>query len=170
VQPSSDTLGDRNFHKLLTVTAPTLQVCFGFGKGLNPAEEDAHTATDQVPGGDFKYLCFGYSAFDPEAMKRAATARTNTTDPVQLPYCEGLEVVSAAAMSGKPELLTGGASVSGTSASSDPNIPGREGVRERPGRAFTGRPGVPEGMDWDKFRERYVWFVQRRVVRCTLIA
>lgn len=129
----------------------------GFGKKLSPTE-DTIAQTDSVPGGDFKYLCFGYSAFDAQELKRAAKNRTSRTDPIQLPYCEGLEVVSAAAMSEKPELLTGGAIVDTASSSSAPPSDARHApTRDRPGRTFTGRPdiGGPEAMDWDQFKERF---------------
>lgn len=88
----------------------------------------------------------GYSAYDADALKAAARSRKSETDPIKLPYCEGLEVVSAAAIHRKPELLTGGPVVNGpatTDASRGPRPPGSEGyggegatIQPRRGRSF----------------------------------
>ena len=101
-------------------------------------------------------------------LKRAAAARASPADAVQLPYCEGLEVVSSAAVSHRPELMgaggpdlgAGGGASGGAAAAGAPPPPGGADVRQRPGRSFVpgaGRlPGASEdgGMDWDKFAER----------------
>jgi len=93
--------------------------------------------TDAIPGGDFKYVCVGYAAYNEDALKKVARERRSQADTVQLPYCEGLEVVSAAAMSRKPELLTGGPPLGHPH--SPPGVaPQNEeaSIRQRPGRTF----------------------------------
>ncbi|KAL4444353.1 hypothetical protein ABPG75_012090 [Micractinium tetrahymenae] len=149
-------------------------VCTGFAKRLKPTDDAAQLPTDSVPGGDFKYICLGYSAWDEEALKRAAAARRSQADAVQLPYCEGLEVVSAAAVNQRPELMGagapglgagGGAAAAGEPVAGPPQAPGGADVRQRPGRSFVpGRlPEVPDGMDWDRFKERFLRISRRMV-------
>lgn len=108
-----------------------------------------------------RYICLGYSAWDEEALKRAAAARRSQADAVQLPYCEGLEVVSSAAVHHRPELMGAGAPGLGAAAAGEPvaappEPPGGADVRQRPGRSFVpGRlPEVPDGVDWSRFKER----------------
>lgn len=112
-----------------------------------------------------RYVCLGYSAWDEETLKRAAAARRSQTDAVQLPYCEGLEVVSAAAVNQRPELMSAGGPdlSSGGAASGEPVAgpppPDGADVRQRPGRSFVPGAGrLPEvgrdGMDWDRYKER----------------
>lgn len=79
---------------------------------------------------------------------------------MQLPYCEGLEIVSAAAVQRRPELMgAGGPGLGGggssTAAAGGPEPPGAD-VRQRPGRSFVPGAGrLPEdGLDWAKFQER----------------
>jgi len=113
-----------------------MQVCAGFSKRLQPEEGSTSLPTDAVPGGDFKYVCLGYSAYDPEALKTAARRRGSRADAVQLPYCEGLEVVSAAAMNSRPELLTGGPSLAPPQDGGAGEGDAEPNVRQRPGRTF----------------------------------
>ncbi|GAB4820973.1 hypothetical protein N2152v2_008019 [Parachlorella kessleri] len=90
-------------------------------------------------------------------LKRAAARRSSEADPVTLPYCEGLEVISAAALSRKPELMSaGGPDVSPAAPAGDePSTPGAT-ARQRPGRSFVpGAPEIPEGMTFQQFRERF---------------
>lgn len=114
-------------------------MCTGLAKRLRPGEDAAQLPTDSIPGGEFKYLCAGYSAWDEEALRAAARRRTSAADAVALPYCEGLEVVSSAAVAGRPELLTDGPGGGG------PRRGGGEGPQgegtasdagQRPGRSF----------------------------------
>ena len=121
-------------------------------------------------------MCLGYSAWDEATLKRAAvrssggsggsgssSGSSGSDEAVSLPFCQGLEVVSAAAVNRRPELMeaaAGGAGVGASSASSD----GGGGVRQRPGRTFvpgaagvggTSRlPEVPTAADWERFKER----------------
>lgn len=110
-------------------------------------------------GGDFRYVCVGYSAYDTKQLKEASKNRLRHDEPVEVPYCEGLEIISAAAVSSNRELLPHGADVS-------PKIPGN---RQQPQResdaslerhARDGRRTVPMGnplgtRDWDGFQERF---------------
>ena len=109
-----------------------------------------------------RYVCLGYSAWDEEALKRGAANRSSQAASVQLPYCEGLEVVSAAAANSSPELMgAGGPDLAAGSGDSEapPRGPQQGGdVRQRPGRSFVpgaGRlPDAPDSLDWDRFKER----------------
>jgi hypothetical protein len=101
----------------------------------------------------------GYSAWDEEALKRAAAQRSSQADSVQLPFCEGLEVVSSAAVNQRPELMgAGGPDVAAGSGGSEAATPDGGDVRQRPGRSFVpgaGRlPDVTDGVDWERFKER----------------
>ena len=53
-----------------------------------------------------QYMCLGLSVYD-EARLRAAGAesRGSPTEPVEIPFCEGLEIVSAANVQQSPALL-----------------------------------------------------------------
>ncbi|EFN58135.1 hypothetical protein CHLNCDRAFT_141886 [Chlorella variabilis] len=147
-------------------------VCAGFAKRLKPTDDAAQLPTDSVPGGDFKYVCLGYSAWDEEALKRAAARRSSQADAVQLPYCEGLEVVSAAAVNQRPELMgAGGPDMAAGGGGPDvPPPPGPQqggDVRQRPGRSFVpgaGRlPDVGDGLDWERLKGRFLRISRRMV-------
>jgi hypothetical protein len=84
-------------------------------------------------------------------LKRSAAGRTSSSDAVRLPYCEGLEIVSAAATH-RPGLLAEGPSPDISAAETD-----GANIQQRPGRAFlpgagTGPPELPE---FNKFIERF---------------
>lgn len=79
---------------------------------------------------------------------------------MQLPYCEGLEIVSAAAVQQRPELMgAGGPGLGGgapaATAAGAPEPAGAD-VRQRPGRSFVpGAVRLPEeGLDLNKLQER----------------
>ncbi len=113
-------------------------VCVGFAKRLHPSDEPSQLASESIPGGEFKYACVGYAAWDDEELKRAARRRTSPTDAVQLPYCEGLEIVSSAAMHGRPDLLSvegGNASRGAAPQSAEPST--TRGDQQRPGRSYS---------------------------------
>ena len=99
--------------------------------------------TDSIPGGggEFKYACVGYSAYDEQALKNAARRRQNPTDAIPLPYCEGLEIVSSEAINRTPaELLAADGPGVTRQRSSAPSRPdsndGGGGTGQRPGRTF----------------------------------
>jgi hypothetical protein len=122
---------------------------------LRPADEPAELPNDSVPGGEFKYICLGYSAWDEEALKRASRRRNSHSDAVPLPYCEGLEVVSAAAVAATPELLTGGPEVERASQRASTSDEHGADVRQRTGRVFTELGAPPDAEEWDRFKERF---------------
>ena len=108
------------------------------GKRLRAGDDPLQLPTDSVPGGDFRYVCLGYGAYDEDGLKTAARRRSSQAEPVQLPYCEGLEVVSAAAMSSKPELLTGGPPLGPPPATArPPHDKDQASIRQRPGRTLS---------------------------------
>eukprot|EP00887_Chlorella_sp_A99_P006074 scaffold22.g6074.t1 len=138
-------------------------VCGGFMRRLKQSNPPLHLPTETVPGGQFKYVCVGYSAYDAEGLRQAAARRAGPGDPVQLPYCEGLEIVSTAAMSRKPELLTDGPELSSSAGSAAAREQQDASVRQRPGRTFVPGGGLPEDMSWERFRERFRRMSRRMV-------
>ncbi len=77
-----------------------------------------------------QYMCVGLSVYD-EAQLRAAgdESRSSPLAPVDIPYCEGLEIISAANVQESPALLAAdaGAGQSPFSSGSFP-LPSRSGV------------------------------------------
>lgn len=128
-------------------------VCAGVRRWHAANRGAGELPTEAIPGGDFKYVCLGYSAYDTAKLKAEAARRTGTSDGVHVPYCEGLEIISAAAMSGKPELLTSGPDVGAASASRSAAEP----RHQRPARTFVpgGAELQPGAMDWEKYKERF---------------
>lgn len=121
-------------------------LCAGFASRLPELTDDG--LAESVPGGEFKYVCIGYSEWDEEGLKRAAQRRTTSTDPVQLPFCEGLEIVSAAAVASNPELLS---SPSGGTGNEKDIFP----PKRPPPRSITGLSdpaSLPEPPDWERLR------------------
>jgi hypothetical protein len=124
-------------------------LCAGFPSRLSELSNDGYDA-ESVPGGHFKYVCIGYSEWDEEVLQRAARQRTASTDPVQLPFCEGLEIVSAAAVASNPELLTPSG---GTGDGKDIDI--LPPKRPPPPRSINGLgdpTSFPEPLDWERLR------------------
>jgi hypothetical protein len=112
-------------------------VCMGFARRLKGAEQPtASLPTDSIPGGDFKYICVGYSAWDDETLRQAARRRTSPADPIRLPYCEGLEVVSSTAMTSNPELLPNGPGIGSSQGAGASSQHEDADVRPRRGRSF----------------------------------
>lgn len=148
-------------HVISSVLRYCQQVCAGLSKKMT--ERNFSTSSESVPGGgDFRYVCVGYSAYDTEQLRNASTRRHRHDEPVEVPYCEGLEILSAAAVSRNRELLPHGA---GAGVSS--NIPGnrqepkgeRDASLEKHGR--DAKRMVPVGnpmgatRDWEGFQERF---------------
>ena len=72
-----------------------------------------------------QYFCVGMSLWDGERMKRNSKEALNPTDPVELPYCEGLEVISASQLQQNPVVLANSAGAPSTSEPSrEPQRPG----------------------------------------------
>lgn len=61
-----------------------------------------------------QYFCVGMSLWDGERMKRNSKEARNPTDPVELPYCEGLEVISASQLQQNPVVLANSAGAPST--------------------------------------------------------
>lgn len=112
---------------------------------------------ESVPAGDFKYMCLGYSVYEAEQRKAGVASSSNKGPPdsIELPFCEGLEVISAAELMKSPAVLsegTAGASPSGVEGSKPIRPP-----RPQPGRSF-----VPGGSSGDtasevaSLKERYI--------------
>lgn len=151
--------------------SPFVQVCAGLSKRiLQTAKPGAlprvPTSSESLPGGgDFRYVCVGYSAYDTKHLKEASKNRRRHDQPVEVPYCEGMEIISAAAVSSNRELLPHAADIT-------PKIPGnrqlpkeqRDASLEK--HAQDSRRIVPLGnplrnSDWDGFQERFERMAKR---------
>ena len=53
-----------------------------------------------------QYFCVGMSLWDEERMKQNSKQARAPTDDVELPFCEGLEIISAAQLQQTPAVLT----------------------------------------------------------------
>jgi len=137
--------------------------CAGFKTGLKPTDEGANLpSNDSIPGGNFKYMCVGYSAYDEARLLRHASGRPRSPgDPVQLPYCEGLEVISAAATQRIPGLMTTGGispppqnTPPSPAPEPPPTIPPSPSPRR--GKTYVTGPELPmNGLNWEQFVERF---------------
>ena len=75
-----------------------------------------------------QYFCVGMSLWDSEQMKQNSKEARSPTDPVELPYCEGLEIISASQLQQNPVVLTNNA---GAPSTSEPARPQREAPPQR---------------------------------------
>lgn len=127
-----------------------LKVCAGFSKkiedmGVSPISSEA------VPGGgDFKYVCVGYSSYDEEKLRSCSQNRKRHDEPVEVPYCEGLEIISAAAVASTRELMSEVPVDPGTSRSADASLDKHRADR---------RTAIPlsniSRTDWKSFKDRF---------------
>lgn len=117
----------------------TLPRCGGVPATRDVAYDLSSLQTESVPSGDFKYVCLGYSQYS-EAELRARQRSATPGESIDLPYCEGLEVISAAAVEG-PMLMKEGA---GAGTAADLSPPSGSGDMPAGGRrpAWVGQPGV----------------------------
>lgn len=53
-----------------------------------------------------QYFCVGMSLWDEERMKQNSKQARAPTDDVELPFCEGLEIISASQLQQTPAVLT----------------------------------------------------------------
>ena len=53
-----------------------------------------------------QYFCVGMSLWDEERMKQRSKQARLPTDEVELPFCEGLEIISASQLQQTPAVLT----------------------------------------------------------------
>ena len=58
-----------------------------------------------------QYFCVGMSLWDQERMRANSKKAVLPGDPVELPYCEGLEVTSASQIQQAPVILSNEAGV-----------------------------------------------------------
>ncbi|KAK9811068.1 hypothetical protein WJX73_010760 [Symbiochloris irregularis] len=111
-------------------------VCAGIPHRINPESSFLRDLPkESIPGGDFKYVCIGASAFDVGHIEEQRQQRRSPTDPVDLPYCEGVEIISAAEFETEAVVSAEGAGAAAAAPSAGPINP----VQPRAGRSFTGR-------------------------------
>ncbi|KAK9835571.1 hypothetical protein WJX74_003352 [Apatococcus lobatus] len=127
--------------------APT---CIGKPSHLNAADVSPSQPADSVPSGDFKFFCAGFSMYDKSQlpMKDGSSPSASNPAAVELPYCEGIEVVTSAELQHAPaELLrspTGEAAPPAVSpAGSRPQRP-KTWVEDSPGLKGTSLEDFPQ--------------------------
>ena len=116
------------------------------------------SSSETMPSGDFKFVCLGYSVFDPEELRKSSRS-LKPGDPVDVPFCSGLEIISASAVSSQRELLSAdGQPVKGRrldrpSADQDASLR-RHHADKRKTISPTDLP--LRGPDWEGFSKRFV--------------
>mmetsp|Transcript_12010 Transcript_12010/g.24170 ORF Transcript_12010/g.24170 Transcript_12010/m.24170 type:complete len:208 (-) Transcript_12010:738-1361(-) len=139
-------------------------ICAGLSKKLSQGGSlRPPTSSEQMPGGgDFRYVCVGYSSYDQQHLRDESKNRTRHDEPVEVPYCEGLEVISAAAVSSNRELLSHGA----------PDVAARESPSGRDESLRRHRMDKRESIpltnplgdtDWSGFQERFERMSRRMI-------
>lgn len=156
-------------------------VCAGVPQTIKSAHDLSTLQSETVPPGHFRYLCLGYSMYNETRLRErqrgavgAAGSSSGGTgssgdnasgdrrqqqqqqgDDVELPYCEGVEIISAAALQRKPVLLEEGASPSelGTNPISA-NNQGPAPAQPKDRRNFVSPP--MNGIRLDEFPQRFM--------------
>ena len=90
-----------------------------------------------------QYFCVGMSLWDQERLKAANKQAVKPGDPVELPYCEGLEIISAAQLQQAPVILSSEAGAL-PQAAAEPSSPE---PRRPPGRCWCCCPAFPHLHD-----------------------
>ena len=67
-----------------------------------------------------QYFCVGMSLWDQERLKENSKEARTPTDPVDLPYCEGLEIISASQLQQAPVVLNDAGAASTSQPARDP--------------------------------------------------
>eukprot|EP00884_Botryococcus_braunii_P000542 jgi/Botrbrau1/10489/Bobra.0133s0092.1 len=147
----SNALNDRNAYPR----------CVGL-RNRNP-QECPDLPPVQVPGAHFKYFCVGYSMYDEEQIKQNRKDRSSAADPVDLPHCEGLEIISAAHVQQSPVLSTVGPAGLESGAGSESPSPPAQGIVK--GRNYGGMPASRTEIDLTDFPQRFVKSSQRVLER-----
>ena len=118
------------------------------------------SSSETMPAGDFKFVCLGYSVHEPDRL-RNASATLKPGDPVEVPWCSGVEIISASAVSSQRELLPAGAQ--SMTPSHDRDTADASGVsdaslqRHQADRRKAVAPIYPHrGPDWEGFGHRYI--------------
>lgn len=126
-------------------------MCAGLRRKLSQLNSP-EVAPEAVPGGgDFRYVCVGYSAYNSRKLRDAARNRQRHDEPIEVPYCEGLEVISAAAVAGNRELMSEAPLANSSSAASS-----EESLRRHKADRRTSLPIAGAGeVDWKRFGERF---------------
>ncbi|KAK9820577.1 hypothetical protein WJX72_011812 [[Myrmecia] bisecta] len=124
-------------------------VCAGLRTTRDGAVNDmVDIRPETIPGGGFKYICVGLSVFDEERAKQQGDKHASA-DNVELPYCNGLEIISAPQVQSSPVLLKEGVDVGPAVAAQAPEP---KPVAPRPGRSFVSQPSPDMADDFpEKF-------------------
>ncbi|CAD7701267.1 unnamed protein product [Ostreobium quekettii] len=128
-------------------------VCAGIRQTHKGGEDLGELQTEASNLVDFKYMCVGYSIYDEERMRRQPS-RDDPASGVDLPYCEGLEIVSSRNLQGNPVLLKEGIEgPAGAPPSTQEPAPKRKNsFFPGSGSTFVSEPG---GVNWGKLPERF---------------
>ncbi|CAD7701961.1 unnamed protein product [Ostreobium quekettii] len=120
-------------------------VCAGFRRTHKAGEGAAEPQAEASNLSDFKYMCVGYSVYDEQRIRQQPSRHDATGGSVDLPYCEGLEIVSSRHLQGGPVLLKEGI---------DGQNPTQEQSAEGKNRGAPSFVSTPRGVSWEKFPER----------------
>lgn len=146
------------YHSQARLNADKLPLCAGMkssvGKSIDGPKES-------VPAGEFKYMCLGYSVY--EADQRRGGPNRGSPDSIELPYCEGLEVISAAELMKSPAVLTEG--TAGASASTLQGARPIRPPRPQPGRSFVPGGGGDTSSEVASLKDRYMRSSQKVLQR-----
>jgi len=141
------------YHSQARLNANKLPLCAGV-KGSVSKPVDG--PKESVPAGDFKYVCMGHSIYEANSRRLAgSTSSKGPPESIELPYCEGLEVISAAELLKSPAVLNEGAA--GASASAIQGARPVRPPRPQPGRSFVpGSSGGDASSEVASLKERYM--------------
>ncbi|KAL0034917.1 hypothetical protein WJX79_000291 [Trebouxia sp. C0005] len=81
-------------------------VCAGIRSKHLTSSDLAELPPESIPAGEFKYMCMGYSLHADRLKNKQRTATEHTSDSIDLPYCEGIQVVMATETQRSPMLQT----------------------------------------------------------------
>ncbi|KAL3132274.1 hypothetical protein ABBQ32_008859 [Trebouxia sp. C0010 RCD-2024] len=70
-------------------------VCGGVRSKHLTSPDLAEVPPESIPNGEFKYMCLGYSMHVDRQQKRQRSSTDQGADMIELPYCEGIQVVMA---------------------------------------------------------------------------
>lgn len=130
-------------------------VCAGIRQTHKAGEDLAELQTEASNLVDFKYMCVGYSMYDEDRIRRQPAREDPPGGGVDLPYCEGLEIVSSRHLQGNPVLLK-----EGMEGSAGEDTPPLEPSQKRktgffPGNSPTNFVPEPGRVNWEKLPERF---------------
>ncbi|GMH33250.1 hypothetical protein BSKO_01084 [Bryopsis sp. KO-2023] len=130
-------------------------ICAGLRQAHKGSEDIEKLQTEAANLVEFKYVCVGYSQYDEKRIIEQPDRDGPAEGEVELPYCEGLEIISSRQLQRGPVLLK-----EGLDAPTGPQR-GHEQVGPRRKSASANEddpnfvPEPPGRFDWTKFPEKF---------------